>query len=88
MTSKYAEDIAEIKTDLKHVLGHLKELNASQGKQWDQINENKSNIEVLKTKIESFSNVKIANISARAYIAAAAIAGMASVIGGLISSRF
>jgi len=44
MTSKYAEDIATIKTDTKHILEHLKKLNASQGKQWDEINANKGMI--------------------------------------------
>lgn len=44
MTSKYAQDLAEIKTDMKHVLGHLENLNSSQGKQWDEINANKGMI--------------------------------------------
>lgn len=88
MTSKYAEDIAEIKTDMKHVLGHLEKLNASQGKQWSQINENEGNIKVLDSKVKGVANVRVANISARGYVLAAAVAGASAIIGGLVSSWF
>jgi len=60
MGSKYAEDIAEIKTDMKHALGHLEKLNASQGKQWDQINENKGNIKVLNSRLNTWAGIQAA----------------------------
>lgn len=72
--SKYSEDIAEIKTDMKHVLNHCEKMNTSQGKQWDQINENKGNIKVLNTKISIFAGAQAA-ISA-GLAAAAAWLGM------------
>lgn len=98
MTSKYAADIAAIrkKTDqipvlderTKHIAEHLKKLNASTGKQWEAINKNTSRIQVLGEKLRSLGDIKVANISARAYVLAAAIAGASGVIGGLVSSRF
>jgi len=74
MTSKYAEDIAEIKTDMKHLLKHSERMNESQEKQWDKINENQGNIKVLNTKVSIFAGAQAA-ISA-ALAAAAAWLGM------------
>jgi len=70
MTSKYAEDIAEIKTDTKHVLKHLEKLNATTGKQWDKINENEGNIKVLDTKVSIFASVQVVISTALASVAA------------------
>jgi len=70
MTSKYAEDIAEIKTDMKHVLKHCEKLNDSQDKQWDKINENDANIKVLNTKISIFAGAQAAISAALAAVAA------------------
>jgi len=72
--SKYSEDIAEIKTDVKHILKQSEKMNASQAKQWDAINENQGNIKVLDTKISIFAGAQAA-ISA-ALAAAAAWLGM------------
>lgn len=44
MTSKYAEDIAEIKTDVKHLVKHSDQLNKSQASQWRRINKNEGMI--------------------------------------------
>jgi len=44
MTSKYAEDIATIKADVKYLVRGMEKLNDSQGKQWDEINANKGMI--------------------------------------------
>ena len=68
--SKYAQDIAEIKTDTKHVLKHLEKLNTSQAKQWDKINENQGNIKVLDTKISIFAAAQAGISMALATVAA------------------
>lgn len=84
--SKYAEDIAEIKTDVKHLVKGQEKINASQAKQWNQINKNFSAIEVLKARLKSLGQIKVAKISARAYVLGAVIAGGAAIVGGLVSS--
>jgi len=70
MTSKYAEDIREIKTDMKHVLGHLEKLNASQRKQWEQINANEGNIKVLDSRVNTWAGIQTALSAGLAAIAA------------------
>jgi hypothetical protein len=58
--SKYAEDIAEIKTDMKHVLKHCEKMNTSQAKQWDKINENEGNIKVLNSRLNTWAGIQAA----------------------------
>lgn len=58
MTSKYAEDIAEIKTDVKHLIKHSEKLNSSQAKQWDAINANDRMIGKLEERISIFAIVQ------------------------------
>ena len=70
MTSQYAADIVEIKTDVKHLLKHSEQQNASQSKQWDRINENQGNIKVLNTKVSVFAGVQMAISTALAGVAA------------------
>lgn len=72
--SKYAEDIATIKADTRHVLEHLKKLNSSQGKQWEAINKNDRMIGRLEERVGIFAIVQ-AGISA-SLAAAAAWLGM------------
>lgn len=58
--SKYAEDIAEIKTDVKHLVKGMEKMNSSQGRQWAKINENEGNIKVLNTKVSVFAGIQLA----------------------------
>lgn len=71
--SKYSEQIARIDERTELMLGQMKKLNASQGKQWEQINENEGNIKVLEERTSIRSDVQ-AGISV-------ALAAIASFIG-------
>lgn len=71
--SKYSEQIARIDERTGLMLDQMKKLNTSQGKQWEQINENEGNIKVLEERTSIRSDVQ-AGISV-------ALAAIASFIG-------
>ena len=74
--SKYGESIARIDERTELILKRLDDQNASQSKQWDLINQNCTDIEVLKEQQSSWTK----GVTALSAIVSAAVSGAISAL--------